>query len=132
MVLLGLSITVVLAAIGVAFDGSPESEAALAEATRLGQAAGAALRIFAVAESNIYFGYPPAPAPYDQAEVFSSMKEHLRPNLAYAARALISTDFASFSFGSGIVTSSTPSLHAASILSASTPVGSAIEREKDP
>jgi nucleotide-binding universal stress UspA family protein len=77
-----------LRVIGVAFDGSGESEAALAEAARLGEAARATLRVFAVAEPNIHFGYPPVPATYDHEEALRSMKEHLDHVMAKALEAL--------------------------------------------
>ena len=77
-----------LRVIGVAFDGSPESKAALAEAARLGEAAAATLRIFAVAESDIFFGYSAMPSADDQAELFRSQKEHLEREIAKALEGL--------------------------------------------
>jgi nucleotide-binding universal stress UspA family protein len=70
--------------IGVGFDGSPESKAALAEAARLGEAAGATLRVFAVAESNVYLGFTPVPPPYNQEEGLRSMKDYLEHEIATA------------------------------------------------
>jgi nucleotide-binding universal stress UspA family protein len=46
-----------LGSIAVAFDGSPESEAALADAAGLAQACGASLRLLAVLEAGAFFGY---------------------------------------------------------------------------
>jgi nucleotide-binding universal stress UspA family protein len=68
--------------IGVAFDATPESKRALAEAARIGAAVHATLRIFAVAESKLYFGYPPVPSTYNYEETFRSMKEHLEREIA--------------------------------------------------
>jgi nucleotide-binding universal stress UspA family protein len=77
-----------LRVIGVAFDGSPESRAALTEAARLGEAASATLRIFAVAESDIFFGYSAMPSAEDQAELFRSQKEHLEREISKALEEL--------------------------------------------
>lgn len=77
-----------LRVIGVAFDGSPESKAALTEAARLGEAASATLRIFAVAESDIFFGYSAMPSAEDQADLFRSQKEHLEREIAKALEGL--------------------------------------------
>jgi nucleotide-binding universal stress UspA family protein len=74
--------------IGVAFDGSPESWAALEVAARLGEAMNATLRVFAVAQSSLHFGYPPTPTTYDHEEAFRSMKEHLEHALAGALESL--------------------------------------------
>jgi nucleotide-binding universal stress UspA family protein len=74
--------------IGVAFDGSPDSRAALEEAARLGEATNATLRVFAVAQSSLYFGYPPIPTTFDHEEAFRSMKEHLENELAKALESL--------------------------------------------
>jgi nucleotide-binding universal stress UspA family protein len=79
---------VALRVIGVAFDGSPESKAALAEAARLGEAASATLRIFAVAESDIFFGYSAMPSAEDQTELFRSQKEHFEREIAKALEEL--------------------------------------------
>jgi nucleotide-binding universal stress UspA family protein len=72
--------------IGVAFDATPESKSALAEAARIGEAASATLRVFAVAESNIHFGY--AAVGLTQKQVFESMKEHLEREIAEAIEEL--------------------------------------------
>ena len=40
------------------------------------------MRIFAVAESDIFFGYSAMPSAYDQAELFRSQKEHLEREIA--------------------------------------------------
>jgi nucleotide-binding universal stress UspA family protein len=75
-----------LRVIGVAFDGSPESESALVEAARLAEAAGATLRVLAVAESNIYFGY--SVGTYSQPEIFQWTKDHLEEVIATALETL--------------------------------------------
>jgi nucleotide-binding universal stress UspA family protein len=77
-----------LRVIGVAFDGSGESEAALAEAARLGEAASATLRVFAVAEAHVYLGYPPVPSTYDHEGALHSIKEHLDRAIAKALETL--------------------------------------------
>jgi nucleotide-binding universal stress UspA family protein len=71
-----------LRVIGVAFDGTPESKAALAAAARLGQAADATLRIFSVAESDIFVGYAAMPAVAERAEFVRSMKNYLESAIA--------------------------------------------------
>jgi nucleotide-binding universal stress UspA family protein len=77
-----------LRVIGVAFDGSPESKAALATAASLGEAAAATLRIFGVAESDIFFGYTAMPSAADQAELLRTQKEHLEREIGEAAERL--------------------------------------------
>jgi nucleotide-binding universal stress UspA family protein len=77
-----------LRVIGVAFDATPESRSALAEAARLGEAAAATLRIFAVVESHIYYGYAAQSGGYTRTEVFQSMREHLEREIAEALEEL--------------------------------------------
>jgi nucleotide-binding universal stress UspA family protein len=77
-----------LRVIGVAFDATPESKFALAEAARIGEETSATLRVFAVAESNIYFGYAAARAGITHEQVFQSMKEHLEREIAEALEQL--------------------------------------------
>jgi nucleotide-binding universal stress UspA family protein len=74
--------------IGVAFDGSPESRAALTVAAELGEAAGAALRIFGVAESDIFLGYAAAPTGRDPGELIRSQKAYLEDEIATAIEGL--------------------------------------------
>lgn len=77
-----------LRVIGVAFDGSPESKAALAAAVRLGEKASTTLRIFAVAESDIFLGYTGTPLADYRTELFRAQKEHLQREIAKALEGL--------------------------------------------
>lgn len=77
-----------LRVIGVAFDASPEAKLALAEAAKLGQATSATLRVFAVAEWNIYFGYTGMAGADNHEEALGSTKEYLEREMASALEEL--------------------------------------------
>ena len=81
--------------VGAAFDGSPESEAALAEAARLAHAAGAALRVIGVLEAPYVFADPPV---VDAAGV----QHHLR---ALAGEVRAALDAAAARAGDGLAVS---------------------------
>jgi nucleotide-binding universal stress UspA family protein len=46
------------------------------------------LRVFAVAEPNVYFGYSPVPATYDHEDALRSVKEYLDHAIAKALETL--------------------------------------------
>jgi nucleotide-binding universal stress UspA family protein len=73
--------------IAVGFDGMLESRHALAYASEIAQACGAALRLVAVQEADLIFGYRDVPG-YDGSEVVRSERERLEKALDEALQEL--------------------------------------------
>jgi nucleotide-binding universal stress UspA family protein len=70
--------------IAVAFDGSPESHAAIAAAAGLARTLEASIRVLAVFEPDLVAGFGGLPPAYDRAEVLRAAKEHLERELERA------------------------------------------------
>jgi nucleotide-binding universal stress UspA family protein len=73
--------------IGVGFNGLPESQRALAHARELARLCGATLRLFAVHEADVLFGYADVPVG-DHEEALTSERERLQNDLAAALASL--------------------------------------------
>jgi nucleotide-binding universal stress UspA family protein len=73
--------------IGVGFNGLPESRRALVHACELAERCGAALRLYAIHEADVLFGYADVPVG-DHEEAFVSERERLQNDLAQTLASL--------------------------------------------